>query len=657
MDIDIPSQEKRGRMDTLMTDVAITRILIMEDDPGLSHLLQKRLQRQGYQVSLAANGEEGLRMARAATYDLLIVDYNMPFLGGLDVVRTLASTNQLPAAIMVTGEGSEEVAVEAIKLGVADYIVKDVELKYLELIPSVVNQALYRQQLIKERDQMQETVRESEERYRRLFESNPHPMWLFDSETHSFLAVNDAAVHHYGYSREEFLNMTLEDISLPDEAPRLKNMLSEPGDATAHSGVWMHRKKDGTIINVEVVSHPILFGQRQARFVLITDITERRKLEEELVKAQKLESLGTLAGGLAHDFNNFLTSILGNINLAKMDARPGDGIYERLDAAERASERARGITQQLLTFSRGGAPLKVTISIRDAMRDMVSFALHGSKSNCEFSISDDLWSIEADEGQLNQVINNLVMNADQAMPEGGTVTVSCRNRTLKADSGLPLSPGNYVRISVADRGPGIPTENLGKIFDPYFTTKQKGSGLGLATAYSIIKQHNGHIAVESARGVGTVFHIYLPAIDCAVPAEPATAGTTRPGVGAILFMDDDEMVRDTAGRILTRLGYTVFYARDGAEAITAYEQARAEGRPFDVVIMDLTIPGGMGGKEAVKRLREIDPSVKAIVSSGYSDDPVMANYADYGFNSVVSKPYTIHKLGDTIRKVLAGADH
>ncbi|HSQ78021.1 MAG TPA: ATP-binding protein, partial [Nitrospirota bacterium] len=536
-------------------------------------------------------------------------------------------------------------------------IVKDVELKYLEFIPSVVSQTLYRQQLIKERDQMQETVRESEERYRRLFESNPHPMWVFDGETLSFLAVNDAAVHHYGYSREEFLNMTLEDISLPDEAPRLKNMFFEPGADPARPGVWKHHKKDGTIIDVEIVSHPILFGQKQARFVLVTDITERRKLEAELVKAQKLESLGTLAGGLAHDFNNLLTSILGNINLAKMDARPGDGIYERLDAAERASERARGLTQQLLTFSRGGAPLKVTISIKAAMRDIASFALHGSKSNCEFSISDDVWPIEADEGQLNQVINNLVMNADQAMPEGGTITVSCRNRTLKADSGLPLPPGNYVMISVADRGIGIPTENIGKIFDPYFTTKQKGSGLGLATAYSIIKRHNGHIAVESTKGAGTVFHIYLPALDRALPAEPATAGTTKFGAGAILFMDDDEMVRDTAGKILTRLGYTIVYARDGAEAIAAYEQARAEGRHFDAVVMDLTIPGGMGGKEAMKRLRELDPSVKAIVSSGYSDDPVMANYAEYGFDGVVSKPYTIQKLGESLRKVLADGDH
>lgn len=654
MDIDIPSQE-RGRVDTLMTDVAVTRILIMEDDPGLAHLIEKRLQRQGYEVSLAANGEEGLRMARAAAYDLLIVDYNMPFLGGLDVIRALASTNQLVPAIMVTGEGNEEVAVEAIKLGVADYIVKDVELKYLELIPTVVSQTLYRQQLIKEREQMQETVRESEERYRRLFESNPHPMWVFDGKTFSFLAVNDAAVHHYGYSREEFLGMTLEDVGLPDEAQRLKNMLSDPDAASARPEVWKHRKKDGTIIDVEVVSHPILFGQKQARFVLITDITARRKLEAELVKTQKLESLGTLAGGLAHDFNNLLTSVLGNIYLAKMDARPGDGIYERLDAAERASERARGLTQQLLTFSRGGAPLKVKISIREAMRDIASFALHGSKSNCEFSIPDDLWPIEADEGQLNQVISNIVMNADQAMPEGGTITVSCRNRTLKADSGLPLPPGNYVMISVADRGIGIPMENLGRIFDPYFTTKQKGSGLGLATAYSIIKRHNGHIAVESSEGRGTVFDVYLPATDCALPARPATAETTRPGAGAILFMDDDEMVRDTAGKILTRLGYTVSFARDGAEAIAAYEQARAEERPFDAVIMDLTIPGGMGGKEAVKRLREIDPSVKTIVSSGYSDDPVMADYAEYGFSGVVSKPYTIGKLGEIIRKVLAGS--
>jgi PAS domain S-box-containing protein len=637
-----------------MTDVAATRILIMEDDPGLAHLLQKRLQRQYYSVDLAANGEEGLRMARAASYDILIVDYNMPILGGLDVLRALASTNQLSPAVMITGEGNEEVAVEAIKIGAADYIVKDIELKFLELMPSVISQVLNRQQLIKERELMQETVRESEERYRRLFESNPHPMWVFDMETFSFLAVNDATVHHYGFSREEFLEMSLEDIRPPEDVPRLINTLSELGPGMIHSGVWKHCKKDGTIIDVEIVSHPIIFGQRKARFVLATDITERRKLEEELVRTQKLESLGTLAGGLAHDFNNLLTSILGNIYLAKMDARPGDGIFERMEAAERAAERAQSLTQQLLTFSRGGAPLKKTLAIKDAVQDNASFALHGSKSKCEFLIPGDLWTIEADEGQLGQVINNLVINADQAMPEGGIVKISCRNTSLKRTSGLPLPPGNYVMISVTDQGIGIPPENLGKVFDPYFTTKQKGSGLGLATTYSIIKRHRGHITVESTTGKGTTFSLYLPAADRVIPKEPSEPGTMNSGHGNILIMDDDEMVRDAAGQVLIRLGYTVAYACDGAEAITAYEQARAAGRPFDAVIMDLTIPGGMGGKDAVKRLREIDPAVKAIVSSGYSNDPVMAHYAEYGFNGVVSKPYTIKKLNDAIQKVLSG---
>jgi PAS domain S-box-containing protein len=640
-----------------MTDIAVTHILVMEDDAGLAHLLQKRLQRQGYRVDLAANGEEGLGMARTATYDLLIVDYNMPVLGGIEVIRTLASTNLLSPTIMITGEGNEEVAVGAIKMGAADYIVKDVELKFLELLPSVINQVLYRQQLIKEREQMQEKIRESEERYRQLFESNPHPMWVFDIETLSFLAVNDAAVHHYGYSREEFLDMTLKDIRPPEDVPRLTNTLSELSAGTAHSGIWKHRRKDGTIIDVEVVSHPILFGQRQARFVLITDITARRKLEEELVKAQKLESLGILAGGIAHDFNNLLTAIIGNISLAKQDTQPGDSAYERLEGAERALERARNLTQQLLTFSRGGAPLKKRLSIKEVVRDIAAFALHGARSRCAFSIPDDLWIVEADEGQLSQVINNLVINADQAMPDGGTVTVTCRNITVGAVSALPLSPGNYVMISVADRGIGIPAEYLGKVFDPYFTTKQKGSGLGLATTYSIIKRHNGHIAVESGVGTGSTFHLYLPATDQALLRESATPGTTKSGSGKILIMDDEEMVRDVAGKVLTRLGYDVAYACDGAEAIAAYEQALAEGRPFDAVIMDLTIPGGMGGKDAVKRLREIDPALKAIVSSGYSNDPVMAHYAEYGFNGVVSKPYTIKQLSDTIQKVLAGANN
>jgi len=633
----------------------VSRILIMEDDPGLTHLLQKRLQRQGYSVEVVANGEEGLSlMARSAPFDILIVDYNMPFLGGLDVIRALASAELPPPAVMITGEGNEEIAVEAIKLGAADYIVKDVELKFLELLPSVISQVLYRQQLIKERLQLQETIRESEERYRQLFESNPHPMWVFDCETFAFLAVNDAAVKHYGYSREEFLAMTLKDIRPSEDASRFGDTVSALGDSPENSGVWKHRRKDGTIIDVEIVSHPIPFGQRQARFVLVTDITARRRLEEELLKAQKLESLGVLAGGLAHDFNNLLTAIIGNISLAKLDAQPGNAIYNRLEEAERASERARGLTQQLLTFSRGGAPVKKTLSVRDSVRDIASFALHGAKSKCEFSLADDLWTVEADEGQLSQVINNLVLNADQAMPEGGTVRIAGRNMVVPSSSGLPLAPGNYVVLSFADSGVGIPRDHLEKVFDPYFTTKQKGSGLGLATTYSIVKRHKGHIAVESTVGSGATFHLYLPATGQIFQKETAPSGVAQSGSGKVLIMDDEDMVRNVAGQMLTRLGYSVAFARDGVEAIELYGQARKSGRPFDAVIMDLTVPGGMGGKEAVQQLRQMDPAVKAIVSSGYSNDPIMAEFAAYGFCGVASKPYTIKKLSETLQQVIAG---
>ncbi len=628
----------------------------MEDDPGLSSLLQKRLERQGYQVDLARNGEEGLAMATRTAYDLLIVDYNMPFLGGLDVLRNLnKSVSPLPV-IMITGEGNEEIAVEALKLGAADYIVKDVELKFLGLLPSVIHQVLYRQHLLNERKQMLETIRESEERYRQLFESNPHPMWVFDIETLSFLAVNEAAVRHYGYSREEFLSMSLKDIRPDEDMQQFLAESAEFGQEGIRAGVWRHWRKDGTIIHVEVVSHPILFGQRKARFSLITDITARKKLEEELLKTQRLESLGTLAGGLAHEFNNLLTSIMGNIALVKLDLPPGKEAHQRLRDAERTSEKARVLTRQLLTFSQGGAPVKKALSLGDLVRSTASFALHGSKNKADVSVPSDLWAVEADESQLGQVITNLINNADQAMPEDGIIRVSCENVKIDADSQLPLPAGNFVRVAIADEGVGIPPEHINKIFDPYFTTKDKKSGLGLATAYSIMKRHNGHIAVESSSGTGSRFTVYLPStgrIFCRQPEAPVSVQT---GSGKILIMDDEDIILDVAGRILTRLGYQVAFAKDGSEAVTQYSQARSSGKPFDVVIMDLTVPGGMGGKEAVKRIREIDPGAKAIVSSGYSNDPVLAHYSDYGFSGIVSKPYSIKILSDTVMKVISGAN-
>lgn len=384
------------------------------------------------------------------------------------------------------------------------------------------------------------------------------------------------------------------------------------------------------------------------------DITERKKLEEELVKAQKLESVGLLAGGIAHDFNNLLTAILGNINLAKMHLKPGDKALERLVEAEKASLRTKDLTHQLLTFSKGGAPVKKTASIAEVIKESARFALRGSKVHCDFIIPDDLRPVEIDEGQMSQVVNNLIINADQAMPDGGGIRVECRNVAVQEADALPLKGGTYVKISFKDHGSGIAPEHISRIFDPYFTTKETGSGLGLATTYSIIKRHDGHISVESMPGSGTTFHIYLPASEARNLPEKLQEETFPAGAGKVLIMDDEKIVREVAAEILKNLGYEVEVAEDGAELITLYTKAKESGKAFQAVIMDITVPGGMGGEEAIKKLREFDPGIKAIVSSGYSQDPIMAHYDHYGFKEVIEKPYTSIALGKVLHKVLTG---
>jgi len=635
-------------------ETTITRILYMEDNPGLARLLQKILQRRGFVIDIATNGQEGLAMLDASNYDLLLLDYNMPFLGGIEVIRALTAKNTLPPTIMVTGEGNEMVAVAALKLGAADYVVKDTEMKFLDLLPSVIDQVLYRQRMLKDRQQMLEVIRAGEERYRLLFDNNPIPSMAYDLQTLRFVDVNEAAVAHYGYTHEEFLALSISDIYPPEEMPALLNILSKLDRGVKQSGVWTHRLKNGSLIEVEITSHSLMLSDIRAHLILANDITEQKKMEESMLKSQKLESLGVLAGGLAHDFNNLLTAIIGNIALAKRDAPPGESVSRYLEFAEAATSRAQSLTQQLLTFARGGSPVKKLLSAKNLIVDSAGFAIRGSKSRCEFKIAPDLRAIEADEGQLGQVINNLVMNAEQAMSEGGTVTVSAENVTLTKDNPLLLKPGDYIKISVSDQGTGIPEENIKKIFDPYFTTKDNGIGLGLATCYSVINNHNGHITVESTPGAGTTFSFYLLASSVQdVPTAPDTGRVPLRGTGKILVMDDEDIVRDVLHRSLTHLGYTVVSARDGNETIALYEQALKSSKSFDAVIMDLTIPGGMGGKETITKLRQIDPRVKAIVSSGYLDDPIMASFKDYGFCGVVSKPYTLKTLSEIVHTVIA----
>ncbi|MGB2878150.1 MAG: ATP-binding protein, partial [Dehalococcoidales bacterium] len=383
------------------------------------------------------------------------------------------------------------------------------------------------------------------------------------------------------------------------------------------------------------------------------DITERRQLEEEQQRSARLESIGTLAGGIAHDFNNILTGILGNITLAKRHVEPKSKADDRLLEAEKASLRARDLTQQLLTFSRGGTPVKKIVSIAELIPDSAGFALRGSNVSGQFSLPDGLWQVEADEGQMHQVITNLVINACEAMPEGGVLNISAENMVIKKKGVLPLPRGNYVAIAIEDHGVGISEGHLDRIFEPFFTTKQKGSGLGLATTYSIIRKHDGYITVESTPTIGTTFRIYLPASDKPAPEkEEAVAETPLRGRGKILVMDDEEMIREMLNQMLPPAGYEVELTRDGAEALERYRQAKESGHPFDAVIIDLTVPGGMGGREAIKKLLEIDAGVKAIVSSGYATDPVMANYKEYGFTDIVTKPYSVGDVEKILRNII-----
>lgn len=379
-------------------------------------------------------------------------------------------------------------------------------------------------------------------------------------------------------------------------------------------------------------------------------------MEQERFKTAKLESIGGLAGGIAHDFNNLLNAVLGNTSLLKMEGGLRGKPLERLDRMEKSIYRARELTQQLLTFAKGGDPIRKTVRINDLIVDNARFVLSGSKARSEFDIAGNLWPVEADLGQLSQVINNLIINAAQAMPEGGTVRITARNLLVDALSDLPLAPGRYIAVSVQDDGVGIPADSLERIFDPYHTTKEQGSGLGLATSHSIITKHKGCITVSSEVGRGSTFTIHLPATLSSCPSDqrPETDVPLPQVHGRILILDDEESILELTCELLELMGFEAVGVKDGQEAVERYTSAMHAGMPYDLLILDLTVPGGMGGKKVIGILKDIDPQVKAIVSSGYSQDPIMARHAEYGFCDVLAKPYRLDDLKKTVLRVLRG---
>ncbi len=506
---------------------------------------------------------------------------------------------------------------------------------------------------ITRRKTIESSLLESEEMFRNLAENSPN--MIFINQKGKVVYANRECERVVGYSRQE---LYADDFSfLKLIAPESGEVVKEKylhhlrGEDTAPYE-YLLVTKDGRRIDAINSTKLIKFRGEDALLGVVTDITDRKASEENIRKAQKLESLGILAAGIAHDFNNILTVIMGNITLCMLNPSDTSLVTGNLKAAEEAVSRAKDLTRLFLTFSKTSVPVKKTIDLVNLLQNAVTFAVSGSAVRKEFQLSQDLWPVEVDEGQITQVVNNLVINAVQAMPGGGVLSIRASNEIVDESGLLPLKKGNYVKVSFSDTGQGIPEENLGRIFDPYFSTREMASGLGLAIAYSIISKHGGFIDVSSKKGEGSVFTVYLPASSDAIYHEPDERQTDISGKGRILVMDDDDGVLAIAEKFITYLGYDFQLARDGAEAVTMYAAARESGNPYNAVILDLTVPGGMSGKDCVARLRELDPGVRAILSSGYINDPVVINFHDYGFRDVITKPYRIDELGRILNRVL-----
>jgi PAS domain S-box-containing protein len=474
--------------------------------------------------------------------------------------------------------------------------------------------------------------------------------------------INTITEQLTGWSQQQAAGLPIQDVfnivdkktGTPCKNPAV-NVLSS-GKIVAFTNHKILIARDGGQYFIKTSVAPI-FDQDNiiiGTVLVFRDVTDERRTEAELLKVKKLESVGVLAGGIAHDFNNILTGILGNIDLVGTYTDSSGKAYPLLQEAKNAAIRAKDLTQQLLTFSKGGDPVKQTSSIAEIIIDTTNFILRGSSVDCVYNIPEDLWKVDIDPGQISQVIQNITINASHAMPDGGMITISCENTTDLENEVTLLSGQKYIKITIGDTGHGIAEKVIDKIFDPYFTTKEMGSGLGLAICHSIISKHGGDISVRAGAEKGTIFSIYLPASLVAAPEVSLSEKQSGKSVSKtrIMIMDDESLVRIMTQRMLEQSGHEVVLAENGAEAVQFYKESLQNGPSIDLIIMDLNIPGGMGGKDAVQEILRINPEAKVIVESGYSNDPVMANYQEYGFKASIAKPFQLVELNKIIHTVL-----
>ncbi len=622
-------------------DGSTLRVLIIEHTEADAELVRHELEGAGFVVhaDVADTPADVVARLDAQRYDIVLSDYRLPGWTAMDALALLREHGHDTPLIIVTGTLGDERAVDCVKQGVADYVLKE----RLARLPIAVRRAL--------------AERASEERYRLLFESTPLPLWVFDRETHGILAANEAAVRHYGYSREEFLRLRIEDLRPPEDVPALLAQLGKVDEGLHSSGTWRHRKKDGTTITVEITAHGLTWEGRRAELVAANDITERRVLEAQFHQAQKMEAVGRLAGGVAHDFNNLLTIITSYADLLLEDLAVGDSRRDDVEEIRKAAAGAASLTGQLLAFSRRQViePRVLNLNAVVSTADKMLKRLIGEDVELVTVLAPDVGSIRGDAGQLEQVIMNLAVNARDAMPQGGKLTIETANVEMDeayVRGHAAARTGSYVLLAVSDTGVGMSEQTQARIFEPFFTTKEqgKGTGLGLATVYGIVKQADGFIWVYSELDHGTTFKIYLPRIDEPAEGAPARGAVGAPPRGAetVLVVEDGAAVRAVTRQILVRQGYAVLEAPDPE---TALRLAAGHHGPIHLLVTDVVMPQ-MNGRALADRLTAQHVGLKVLYVSGYTDDAIVRHGVLEPGIMFLQKPFTPDALARKVREVL-----
>ncbi|CAN5627728.1 hypothetical protein BH20VER1_BH20VER1_14590 [soil metagenome] len=623
------------------------KILLVEDHADSRRSLQRLIERRGHEVVAVASAEEAETALAEQPFPFLILDWMLPGKSGVELCRELraAPAGDEMFILLVTARADTEDLQQALEAGANDYLTKPLDLRLFNVRLSVAERQI---RDLAERNLARAALQKSARTMTNILENTTDGFFALD-HAWRFTYLNPEAEFLLARARTELYGEVLwekfpELLGTPFEKNYRKVMRAqtavefEAGDAEDKR--WM-----------EVHAYPSGGGLS----VFFRDITERKRTEGERLTTSKLESLGTLAGGIAHDLNNILTVISGNIGLAQIEA-PSDcgSLLACLSKAGQAAQHAAHLSSQLLTFSKGGTPVKKVVSVSNLLREPAEFSLYGSNIRADFDLRPDLWKAEVDAGQIEQVVNALMINAREAMPHGGTVQVIARNVEVEEKKALRLAAGRYVKVTISDRGPGIPEDLATKIFDPYFTTKSASSGLGLAISYSVLKKHGGSLHLESSSVDGATFTFYLRAADAAAVADEQKAHhrSCRFNHQRVLVMDDEAAIRELTSQLLGTLGYEVTAVTDGLEAIRIYEKALRRGENFQAVILDATVRGGLGGVATIEKLRGMDPDVNAIICSGYSDEAALSEFLAYGFRGALPKPFTRAELAEALQRTL-----